>query len=99
VETAFRCPRQTETGFPGRNRRRAACRTTWEALSGKIGMTNVSKKVILASMGAAGLVALLTITDLALEFPFGRQVGLDIMFLLSAGMVIYLAYDSYREMS
>lgn len=50
-------------------------------------------------MGAAGLVALLTILDLAIGVPFGRALVFDIMFVISAALVLYLGWESYRELN
>lgn len=56
------------------------------------------KKMVLGSMGAAGLVALLAILDLALGIPFKRLVMMDVLFLISASMVLYMGYDSLRDL-
>lgn len=56
------------------------------------------KKMIFASMGAAGLVALLSILDLSVRFPFaGYSLALDIMFLMTSAIIGYLGWDAYRE--
>jgi hypothetical protein len=56
------------------------------------------KKMIFASMGIAGLVALLSILDLSLKFPFaGYSLPLDIMLLVASAIVGYLSWDTYRE--
>lgn len=57
------------------------------------------KLLVQLSMGAAGLVALATILDLAIGVPFGRSMLFDIMFIISAAMVLYLGWDSYRELN
>ena len=58
----------------------------------------MAKNLIFASMGMAGLVALMAILDLVLKIPFaGYSMVLDIMLLLSALLVGYLSWDSYRE--
>lgn len=61
-------------------------------------MTSTSKKVIIGSMGVAGLVALVALADLALGIPFGRNIMWDVMFLVSAGCVIYMGYDAYQDL-
>jgi hypothetical protein len=61
-------------------------------------MSGASKKVIVGSTVVAGLVALVSILDLALGLPFGRQMTWDILFLLSAAAVIYMAYDAYQDL-
>lgn len=58
----------------------------------------MTKKMIFGSMGAAGLVALACIADLAVKTPFGGySMTMDIMFLIAAGIIIYMGYDTYRE--
>mgnify|MGYP007059510609 CR=1 FL=1 len=60
-------------------------------------MANTSQKVIAASMVVSGLVALVALLDLALQIPFGRQIVMDVMFLVGAGLVIYMGVDAYRD--
>jgi hypothetical protein len=55
--------------------------------------------MITISMGAAGVVALAAIADLILSMPFGGSMIFDILFLVSAGIVGYLAYDTFRELA
>lgn len=56
------------------------------------------KKMIFASVGVAGLVALLSILDLSVKFPFaGYSVALDIMFLVTSAIIGYLGWDAYRD--
>lgn len=56
------------------------------------------KKTIFASMGAAGLVALLSILDLSVKFPFaGYSLALDIIYLITSAIIGYLGWDAYRE--
>lgn len=61
-------------------------------------MSSMAKRVIIGSMAAAGLVAVVTLLDLAIGIPFGRQMSWDIMFLVAAGCVIYMAYDAYQDL-
>jgi hypothetical protein len=62
-------------------------------------MSKVTKRMIFGSMGAAGLVALVAILDLAIKIPFSGQMVMDIMFLVSSALVLYMAWDTYKEMS
>lgn len=56
--------------------------------------------MIMGSMGAAGLVVLLAIADIAMGMPFGGySKGMDIMFLVAAGIVLYMGYDTYRDLT
>jgi hypothetical protein len=58
----------------------------------------MSKKLIFGSMAAAGLVALLSILDLALKIPFsGYSMTMDILYLVAAAIVLYMCWNSYRE--
>ena len=50
-------------------------------------------------MGVSIVVGILSIVDMATGFPFGRQFMLDIMFILSAGLVGYMGFDTYKEMT
>jgi hypothetical protein len=50
------------------------------------------------SAAAAGIAALAAILDLALGFPFGRWMIMDIAFLLGAGLTLYLAWDAYQDL-
>jgi hypothetical protein len=55
--------------------------------------------MLIGSMTVAGLVSLLTILDMAMGIPFGGQMVLDIMFLISAAIIGYMCFDTYKEMS
>ena len=62
-------------------------------------MTSGSRNMLIGSMAVAGLVSLLTILDMAMSIPFGGQMVLDIMFLISAAIIGYTCFDTYKEMS
>lgn len=56
------------------------------------------KKMIFASMGAAGVVALLSILDLSVKYPFaGYSRAVDIIFLITSAIIGYLGWDAYRD--
>jgi hypothetical protein len=57
------------------------------------------KKAVGLSALAALIVALATIADLIWAFPFAGMIGFDILFLLCAANVIYLAYDAYQDLA
>jgi hypothetical protein len=57
------------------------------------------KRMITISMGAAGVVALAAILDLALAIPFGGSMVFDILFILAAAIVGYMAYDTFHELA
>ncbi len=68
-------------------------------------MSDASKKLVIGSMIAAGLVALMAICDLVFAFPFsGTEDGaehvrtMDILFIVAAGIIGYLAYDAYKDL-
>ncbi len=59
----------------------------------------MAKRLIIGSMAAAGIVALLSVLDLALKIPFsGEYIAMDILFLCSAAIIIYLGWDAYKEL-
>jgi len=52
-----------------------------------------------SSMGVAGLLILLFMLDLFLAMPFGRISGtVDVLVILSCGVVLYLAWDAFRDL-
>ncbi len=57
------------------------------------------KRMVMVSMIAAGIVTLLALLDLAAGIPYGRMMLMDIMFLLSGGIVLYLSWETFRELS
>lgn len=59
----------------------------------------MTKNLIFASMGVAGLVALISILDMATGNPFGRySITMDVLYLLGAGIVLYMGYETYRDL-
>jgi len=61
-------------------------------------MAGQARGVVFGSIGVAGLMALAAILDVALGIPFQGQMAMDIMFLLAAGLVIYLGIDCLKEL-
>ncbi len=57
------------------------------------------KRMIVIAWIVAGVVAVAAVADLAVGMPFNRLVVMDVMFLLGAGLVGYLAYDAYRDLT
>ncbi len=55
------------------------------------------KRMIVASWIVAGVVAAAAVADMAIAFPFNRQIVMDVMFLLGAGLVAYLAFDAFKD--
>jgi hypothetical protein len=62
-------------------------------------MTPGIKKMLIGSIGVSAVVGILAIVDVAMGTPFGGQTMLDIMFVLAAGLIGYLGFDTYREMT
>lgn len=68
-------------------------------------MSDAPKKLVIGSMIATVLVAVMAICDLVFKFPFsGAESGaeymrtMDILFIVAAGIVGYLAYDAYKDL-
>ena len=58
----------------------------------------MAKNVVIGSMGVAGLVAIASIIDLIFDFPFAGLWIMDTCLLLGAALVIYMGWDSYKEL-
>ena len=51
------------------------------------------------SMGLAGLCLLLFLLDLFMNVPFGGMSGtVDVLVIMCCGVVLYLAYDAFRDL-
>ena len=51
------------------------------------------------SMGVAGLLLLLFLLDMFLDFPFnGVSKAVDFFGLVASGLVLYLAYDAFKDL-
>ena len=58
----------------------------------------MEKWLCFGSMGVAGLLALLFLLDLVLGMPFGRtSLLVDIFGLIASGLVLFLAYDAFKD--
>jgi hypothetical protein len=56
------------------------------------------KNMIYASWGVAGVVAILSILDISIKFPYaGYSLTLDIMFIVTSAIIGYLGWDAYRD--
>jgi len=55
------------------------------------------KQVIIGAMAVAGLVALVSLIDLAAGYPFSRQVTMDIMFIVAAVLIGWMGWESLQE--
>lgn len=65
-------------------------------------MSDTPKNLIFGSMAAAGAVAVASILDIATGIPFGWGSGatmvMDILFLVSSGIVLYLSWDALQDL-
>jgi hypothetical protein len=60
---------------------------------------SMEKKLCWGSMGVAGFLIFLFLLDLALGFPFGGiSKMVDIFGIIASGIVLYLAYDAFRDL-
>ncbi|MBY0233091.1 MAG: hypothetical protein K2W96_27730, partial [Gemmataceae bacterium] len=58
----------------------------------------MEKWMCYGSMGVAGLLALLFLLDLFVSFPFGRaSLIVDVFGLIASGLVLFLAYDAFKD--
>jgi hypothetical protein len=58
----------------------------------------MAKAMTIAGMAIAGLIGLVFTLDLALGIPFGRASKLtDVVFMISAGIVGFLAWSAFRD--
>jgi len=58
------------------------------------------KWLVLASVIVAGIVAFLFLMDLATGIPFGRPNPIaDVLFVLASGAILYLGWETYREVA
>lgn len=62
-------------------------------------MTPGIKRMLIGSIAASAVVGILSIVDMVAGVPFAGQVTLDVMFLVSAGLIGYMGFDTYRELS
>ena len=63
-------------------------------------MQENAKRIVIASMAIAVLVAVFAILDLTMGFPFSGKhtMVMDILFILCAGIVGYMSWDTFRDM-
>lgn len=65
-------------------------------------MQDMPKRVVIGSMAVAGVVALAAVADLVVGVPFSGSSHtklMDILFILCSGIVIYLGWSVFRELS
>jgi hypothetical protein len=61
-------------------------------------MAGSVRGIVFGSIGVAGLLAVAAILDIVLGIPFQKQMLLDIMFILSAALVIYMGIDCLKDL-
>jgi hypothetical protein len=63
------------------------------------GLFFMEKWLCWGSMGVAGLLLLLFVLDLVLKFPFGGiSTVVDIVSIIASGLVLYLAWDAFKDL-
>ncbi len=65
-------------------------------------MKDLPKNVVLGSIVVAGIVALLAVADLVIGVPFSgteHTFTMDIIFIVCAGIVGYLGWDAYKDLT
>ena len=57
------------------------------------------KRLLIGAIAVAGGVAVISLSDLILGIPFARfSFLMDILFLISASLIIYIGWESLKEM-
>jgi hypothetical protein len=64
---------------------------------GELRVSDLGKKVVIASGVIAGIVLIASILDLVSGFPFAGQAFLDIVFIIVALIIGYMCYDTLAE--
>jgi hypothetical protein len=63
------------------------------------GLFFMEKWLCWSSMGVAGLLLLLFLLDLILDFPFGGiSKAVDIVSIVASAVVLYLAWDAFKDL-
>jgi hypothetical protein len=59
----------------------------------------MEKRLCFGSMGVAGFLLLLFLLDIIFHFPFyGISVVVDVLGIIASGLVLYLAWDAYKDL-
>ncbi|MCH9654691.1 MAG: hypothetical protein K0U86_21340 [Planctomycetes bacterium] len=61
-------------------------------------MTDAPKKMIIGSMAVSGIVVVLALVDMIIGIPFRGSTMMDIMFLISASLVLFLCWDAWQDL-
>ena len=62
-------------------------------------METMPKNLLMGAMAAAGIMAVLCVLDFVMKVPFGGRMELDIPFLIASGLILYMGWDTYRELN
>ncbi|SFH72835.1 hypothetical protein [Planctomicrobium piriforme] len=65
-------------------------------------MQDLPKRVVIASIAVAALVAVASLSDLFVGIPFSGSEHtrmMDILFIVASGIVIYLGLNAYKDFS
>lgn len=57
-----------------------------------------SKKIIVGGAVLTVPAVVLAICDLAMGFPYGGAMVMDILFILAGLTILYMAWDAYQEL-
>lgn len=60
-------------------------------------MSKQIKRLLIGSMVASGLVAVTAVVDLVIGIPYSGKMVFDILFLITASIVIYMGYETFKE--
>lgn len=62
-------------------------------------MSDLSKRLVMGSLIVAGVVALMSIADLATGMPFSGKLTktMDVLFLICSGILGYLSWTCMKE--
>ena len=63
----------------------------------KFSMSKQMKRMLIGSIAASGLVAVTAVVDLVLAIPYSGSMVFDALFLVAAGIVIYMGYETLKE--
>jgi hypothetical protein len=60
---------------------------------------SMEKWLCWGSMGVAGFLLLMFLLDMIVGFPFDRlSTAVDFFSIIACGLVLYLAYDAYKDL-
>ena len=62
-------------------------------------MSNVSRYLVIIALVLAGIVGVSAALDMVIAIPYGQNFLLDIMFLLGAGLIGYMGYETFQDYS